>query len=165
MSSEPVVPLNNAEKETDTSYVAPGTERELRSDELVSRNRPDRLIERESRDSRPLGEIPGEPAHRLRETAETVGSAVGRAVNMARDLPRRVEEMKERFTIIRGRAKEDAAATAEEVRETAKHKMRQAQTRVQFYAREYPIEFILGVGAFGFVIGMFLRAWRSSRRG
>lgn len=162
MSSEPVVPLK-VENAQESPYVAPDTDRELRGAEGIRAGRTDRLLEREYRDSRPLGEIPGESAPKLRETAETVGSAVGRAVNKARDLPRRLTEMKQRFTLIRGRAREDAATTAEEVRETARHKFQQARTRVQHYAHEYPIQFILGIGAAAFVLGSFLRVWRSNR--
>ena len=170
MSSEPAVPFNNDERVEDSPYVAPGTDRELRKEEHgpveeISAGRTDRLLEREYPRSRPLGEIPREPAPRLHDAAETVGAAVGSAVNKARDLPRQFSEMKERFTIVRGRVREDTATTASELRENAKQKFEQAQTRAEHYAHEFPLQFILGVGAFGFVIGMFLRAWRSNRRG
>ncbi len=163
MSSEPVVPLNNAEKEEESPYVAPGLQHQPARAQRVMPDKTDRLLEREYPDSRPLGEIPGEPSPRLKGTAETVGSAVGRAINKARDLPRRVAEMKERFTVIRGKTQESAASTAEDFKETAKQKARQAQTRVQHYAHEYPLQFIGVVGATCVVLGMILRVWRSSR--
>ena len=126
MSSEPVVPLNNAEKEDESPYVAPGTERELRPQGVTGATRTDRMLEHEYRDSRPLGQLPipraaqdrvglergAESTSRMRDTAQTVGSVVGKAVNTARDLPRRLAEMKERFTVIRGRAQENAASNA-----------------------------------------------------
>ena len=163
MSSEPVVPLNNVEKEEESPYVAPGLQHLPARAQRVIPNRTDRLLEREYPDSRPLGEIPEKPSPRLRGTAETVGSAVGKVMNTARDLPRRVAEMKERFTVIRGRTQENAASTAEDLKETAKQKARQAQTRVQHYAHEYPLQFIGAVGAAGVVLGIILRVWRSSR--
>ncbi len=164
MSSEPVVPLNNAEKEAESPYVAPEDiqHHPARAQRVVP-NRADRLLEREYPDSRPLGEIPGEPSRRLRGTAETVGSVIGRAINTARDLPRRVAEMRERFTVIRGRTQQNAASTAEELKETARQKARVAQTRAQHYAHEYPLQFIGAVGASCVVLGMILRVWRSSR--
>lgn len=160
MSSDPVIPIN-VENAQESARVEPA--RELNGAEGIRAGRTDRLLQREYRDSRPLGEIPGEPTAKLRETAETVGSAVGRAVSKARDLPRRLAEMKQRFTVVRGRAREEAATTAEEVRENARQKFQQAQTRVQHYAHEYPVHFILGVGAAAFVFGLFLRLWRSDR--
>ncbi len=164
MSSEPVVPLNNAEKEEASPFVAPEDiqHRPARAQRVMP-NRTDRLLERQYPDKRPLGEIPGEPSPRLRETAETVGSVVGRAVNKARELPRRVAEMRERFAVIRGRTQESAAGTAGEFKETAKQKARLAQTRAQYYAHEYPLQFIGVVGASCFFLGMILRAWRSNR--
>lgn len=162
MSLEPVVPLTNAENEPESPYVAPGTERELRNTGSATTS-PDRLLEPEYRDSRPLGEIPAPSAQRLRGTAETVGSAVGKAVNTARDLPRRLAEMKERFTVIRGRTQENATSTAAEISDNAKQKMYKTRTRVEHYAREYPVQFILGAGGACFVLGMLLRIWRSSR--
>lgn len=163
MSSEPVVPLNHAEREEESPYVAPGTDRDLRRDENLLASRTDRLLEPEYRDARALGQIPG-GASKAQGAAQTVGSAVGRAVNTARDLPRRLSEMKDRFTVIRGRTQGEAGSTAQEVRQTAKQKMDQARSRVQFYANEYPVQFILGVGAACFVVGVFLRVWRSNRR-
>jgi ElaB/YqjD/DUF883 family membrane-anchored ribosome-binding protein len=164
MSSDPVVPIN-AENERESPYVAPDTHGRVEDTEGILAGRGDRLLEREYPDSRPLGEIPGEPSPRLRETAETVGTAVGNAVNKARDLPRRLSDMKRRLTVIRGRAREDAATTAEEVRETARQRFQQAQTRVRHYAHEFPVQFILAMGGVAFVLGVFLRVWRSNHRG
>ncbi len=161
MSSDPVVPLKVENAQEGTS----DADRELRGAIGIEAGRPDRLLEREYPDARPLGEIPGEPAPKLRETAETVGSAVGRAVNRARELPHRLAEMKERFTVIRGRAREEAATKAEEAGETARQKLQHAQTRIQHYAHDYPIQFILGVGAGCFALGVIMRIWRSNRRG
>ncbi len=173
MSSEPVVPLNNEEREEESPYVAPGTERDLRRAAGSVAARTDRMLEPEYRDSRPLGELPirrvprerDEGANRVRGTAQTVGSAVGKVVNKARELPGRLAEMKERFTVIRGRTQENAASKASEIGENAKQKVSEARTRIEHYAHESPLQFVLGVGGACFVVGMILRMWRSSRRG
>lgn len=164
MSSDPVVPHNvplDVENAQEGTYSALETNRELKDAVGIRAGRTERLLEREYRDSRPLGEIPGSPSPRLRETAETVGSAFGRAVNRARELPHRLAEMKQRFTVIRGRAREEAAIAAENVGETAQQKFQ----RVRTSAHDYPIQFILGTGAVCFALGAVLRIWRSDRHG
>lgn len=148
MSSEPVVPVNNmgiaSENEPLIRPIVP--ERELPVESVVV-------------------EEPAELNPRLRDTAESVGTAVGKAVGKVREFPRRVSEMKERFTVVRGRAQEDAASTAGELKESARQKVDQVRSRVQYYSREYPLQFLAGVGATCFVLGFALRIWRSSRRG
>jgi hypothetical protein len=150
MSSEPLAPLNNNETPSETTVVSHPVpvERQLPIDSVITG-----ATERED----------GNP--KLRETAETVGTAVGKAVNKVRDLPRRVSEMKERFTVIRGRTREDASSAAAELKENARQKAYQARSRAQYYAREFPLEFLAGVAGVAFVLGFALRIWRSSRRG
>ncbi|HYG99089.1 MAG TPA: hypothetical protein VD837_08155 [Terriglobales bacterium] len=137
MSSEPVPPLENRDILAETSRVrtaVPVPEREL---------------------------PPGRP--RLHNRAESVGSVVGKAVGRVRDLPRRVSEMKERFTVIRGR-RGGAAPSAGELKETARQRVYEARSRAEFYAHEYPVQFIAAAGAAAFVLGFIMRVWRSSRR-
>lgn len=99
--------------------------------------------------------------HRLNETAEAIGNAVGSAVETVRHLPERLQDMKERFTVIRGRAQEDAATRAAELKETAQQKAQQARTRAAHLAREYPLQVIAGVAGGAFILGFVLRIWRS----
>jgi hypothetical protein len=61
---------------------------------------------------------------RLNETAAAIGSAVGTAA-------RRVEEIRERFTVIRGRAKAEVSARADELRESAAEKIDDARRQVE----------------------------------
>lgn len=142
MSSKPNTPLNDAAELETPVYVPAGS---------VDRQLPEQATTTNS--------------GALHDTAESVGAAMGKAVGKVRELPRRMAEMRERFTVIRGRAREDAASRAVEMKETAKLRVSQAQTRAEYYAHEYPIQFILGVGATAFVLGFILRIWRSSRRG
>src|SRR5512142_2578140 len=61
------------------------------------------------------------PEHsRLNSAAETIGSAVGTAVERARQLPERLQDMKARFTVVRGRTQEDARSKAQEMSEDLK---------------------------------------------
>lgn len=139
MSSEPVVPLESRDIVTgraDVIPVVPEPEREL-----------------------PVG---SEVNPRLRNTAESVGTAVGKAVRKVRSLPNRVSSMRERFTVIRG-GQESSAGTAAEMKETARQKIDEARSRAEFYAHEYPLQFIAAAGAAGFALGFILRVWRSSR--
>src|SRR5512146_2173310 len=108
---------------------------------------------------------------RLHETAETIGAAVGSAVEsvrelprrLQRELPRRMQDMKQRFTVIRGRTSQDASAAAAEWKQTAQHKVSQARHRAEYLAHEYPIHVIVGAAVTAFVIGFALRVWRSNR--
>jgi hypothetical protein len=100
---------------------------------------------------------------KLEEAAERVGSMVGTAMSNVRELPQRLAELKQRFTVIRGRASENASAAASEWKETARHQLRMAKSRVQIVADEYPVHVILGAAMAAFAIGLGLRIWRSSR--
>ncbi len=98
---------------------------------------------------------------RLNDTAEVIGNAVGVAVESVRRLPERLQEMKERFTVIRGRVQEDAAAAAEEWKEVAREKAEQARNRAAQLAHDYPLHLIAGVAGVAFLGGVALRIWRS----
>jgi ElaB/YqjD/DUF883 family membrane-anchored ribosome-binding protein len=149
MSTEPVVPLDNDASAEQGSRVHPQPVGELPVASDITAPQP---------------QTTAEPSPRMRDTAETVGTAVGKAVGKVRELPRQMAELKERFTVIRGRARESATSTAEEFRQNARQRAYQARTRVEQVAHEYPLQFILAVGAAGFVLGFALRVWRSSRR-
>ncbi len=100
---------------------------------------------------------------RLNGTAEAIGSAVGSAVVSVRHLPGRLQEMKERFTVIRDRAQEEAARRAATLKVTAQEKAREARTRAAYYSREYPLHVIAAAAGLGFIVGIVMRIWRSRR--
>ncbi len=104
------------------------------------------------------------PHSRLNSTAETIGSAVGSAVGKVRQIPDRLQEMKERFTVIRGRKQEDTVSKAKDVAEDlkrgAQQKMQEARTRADRLARENPLQTILAIAGLGLVLGIVLRIWR-----
>ncbi len=100
---------------------------------------------------------------RLNGTAEAIGSAVGSAVESVRHLPDRLQEMKERFTVIRGRAQDEAANRASDLKETAQEKARVARHRAAYYSREYPLHVIAACAGVGFLVGVVMRIWRSRR--
>ena len=104
--------------------------------------------------------------HRLPENstvhnaAESVGSAVGSAVSAVRNLPDRLQEMKQRFTVIRGRTQGQARETAREVKDKAQERVAEARVRINRMAREYPFGVVLAAAGAAFVVGMILRIWR-----
>ncbi len=119
-----------------------------------------------------LGRIPA-PAEspRLNSAAETVGSALGTAVSSVRHLPDTLQDAKARFTVIRGRKKQDAKEVAQEaigrMRETgaemkdeARASLDQARTRAERLAHEYPLHVIAGAAGLGLLLGIGLRVWR-----
>ncbi len=150
MSSEPVVPIDKDVRVPETTRLSPRSD--IAGELPVA-----------SDVTAPQPEIA--PANRKREAAESVGTAVGKAVVKVRELPRRVADMKQRFIVISGQRREDAVSSAGELRDNARQKVQQARSRAEYLAHEYPLQFILAAGAAAFVLGFALRIWRSSRRG
>lgn len=97
----------------------------------------------------------------LNSAAENIGSAVGSTVESART---RLQEMKQRFTVIRGRTQRDlsikASEVAEDLKDQAQRTVTDARTRAERLARRNPFAFIAGAAAVGFVLGIVLRIWR-----
>jgi ElaB/YqjD/DUF883 family membrane-anchored ribosome-binding protein len=110
-----------------------------------------------------LGVEPRTSSTRLNQTADALGSAVGSAVENVRHLPQRLQEMKQRFTVIRGRTQKQAASKAADLKETARERAQAARTVAAYYAREYPLHVIAGAAGVGFILGIALRIWRSPR--
>jgi ElaB/YqjD/DUF883 family membrane-anchored ribosome-binding protein len=103
------------------------------------------------------------PRSSVSEAAQKFGTVMGKAAGRARELPRRLQELRQRFVVVSGRTREDAASAAAEWKETAKHKAYETRTRAEHLAHEYPVQSILGAAAFAFVLGFALRIWRSNR--
>jgi len=112
------------------------------------------------------------PGARLNDAAENVGTWVGTTVNRARALPEQLDRMRERFTVIAGRKREDAAGRAAEwkyraqrrageVRESAEQQLLRARLRAQQVTNEYPLQVIAACAVLGFAAGVSLRLWRS----
>ncbi len=98
----------------------------------------------------------------LHQAAEKVGTAVGRAVAMVREIPQRMSS--QRFGVIRGGGGEGSLSQkASEAAESAKERVQEARTRVTRLAHEKPIHFIAGAAAAAFVLGALMRIWRSHR--
>ena len=74
----------------------------------------------------------------------------------------RIEDLRSRFQVIRGRASENLHETAGDLRHDARHNLRQMRSRAQHLAHEYPIHFVLGAAASAFAIGFLLGWWRQS---
>ncbi len=92
--------------------------------------------------------------------AEKVGDVVGSAIESVKSLPDRLQEMKQRFTVIRGRAQEDLAARASDVAGDVKERASDLRSRAQRMAREDPLRFIARAAVAGAVMGIVLRIWR-----
>ena len=102
-------------------------------------------------------------ANRITSTAESIGNAVGTAVERVKQLPQRLQDMKKRFTVIRGRAQDQALDKASELKNSAAATARQARNRAERMAHENPLAFIAGAALLGAVLGVALRIWRDSR--
>ncbi len=100
---------------------------------------------------------------RLQDTAESIGEAVGSAVQKIRELPNQLQSLKGRFTVITGRGRAQAGQKTEELKDAAADQVRRARTRAEYLVREYPLRVILGAAGAAFVLGFALRIWRSKR--
>jgi ElaB/YqjD/DUF883 family membrane-anchored ribosome-binding protein len=132
---------------------------------------------------------PGKSSPRLNRAAEGLGGTLGKVVNRARDLSNQGEqtassvkhaaktklrdvkqEASETLDAVQQSASagfrqaiEQVSESAENVRFTANHGARRARERAQHIVREYPLQVIAASAAFGLVVGVLLRIWRSSR--
>lgn len=106
---------------------------------------------------------------RLVATAEQLGEALGRAVALARSVPRRIENLK-KHAVIRGSGPAvDAIDRVSDLGEQARARMQDLRGRVedqlrgaQRAARENPLQVIAGAALAGLALGVALRLWRSS---
>ena len=129
---------------------------------------------------KPLGEWPRETLDEIRDLRtpgeskiedlkEQGASAIDTLREKARPVTNfvqdRVADMRHRFRVIRGRMRsgelqDEIKDRATELSDEASRQARIARTRAEFYARNYPLQFIAGAAAAGFAIGFLLRMWR-----
>jgi ElaB/YqjD/DUF883 family membrane-anchored ribosome-binding protein len=120
---------------------------------------------------KPLGEWPEGtfPRRRYHAAAENAGERLGSMVNRARQLPDymsdRMRDLKQRFRVLRGRAGDSDVANnlrqqASGVADAAARIARKASSRAEYYANNYPVQFIAAAAAMGFFVGFLLRMGR-----
>lgn len=130
--------------------------------ELPERATPSELGEWPVRTTTP-GAHRNEPADRI---GYTLGTAVARGWQMSSRLQDqvqdRIRDLRSRFQVIEGRASADLHETAGDLKRDARHNLREARSRAQYLAHEYPIHFVLGAAAGAFAIGFALGWWRQS---
>lgn len=174
MASEPVpepLPHQEVDAESEASFPP---ERQIASTSAVPR-----------RENAPSG---GSGA-RLHAAARGVGIALGQAVNSARDLSRRTNELSERTRQAAGEkvttakervseitesatrsttetladAKARVADTVDEAKRATVRRLDEVRARAQNIADEFPLQVIAGTAGAAFLAGVMLRIWRSSR--
>lgn len=142
------------------SGVSPPTARVDPDRELPEQATPGRIGEWPTRTTAPAGHPPADRA------GYALGTAAGRARQLGSRLQDqvhdRIDDLRSRFQVIRGRASENVQETAGELKRDARQNLNQLQSRAQYLAHEYPIQFVLGAAASAFVIGFVLGWWRQS---
>jgi ElaB/YqjD/DUF883 family membrane-anchored ribosome-binding protein len=132
---------------------------------------------------------PAEQNRRLNEAAAKIGRAAGKTTATVRELPRRtddvssttkstvstkVEEIKDRVSQAADqaqqsvseaydRAKTQASRSYNQARRQAADTVQSARFRLHHVMHEYPFHVIAAAAVIGFVAGVALRIWRSSR--
>ncbi len=128
--------------------------------ELPERATPGELGEWPIRTTRPGVHPPADRA------GYALGSAVGRSRQMRLHLQDqvhdRLDDLRSRFEVIRGRASENLHETAGDLRHDARRNLREMRSRAQHLAHDYPIHFVLGAAGSAFAIGFLLGWWRQS---
>jgi ElaB/YqjD/DUF883 family membrane-anchored ribosome-binding protein len=120
-----------------------------------------------------LGEIPGLDRQRTfvntedehsawNSRAAKLGGVVGSAVREARQVPRHLQALKNRFPVITGRTRVQAGAGASDLKENVQQRLARARTQARDYACRYPLQVIGGAAAVAFVLGFSLRVWRGN---
>jgi ElaB/YqjD/DUF883 family membrane-anchored ribosome-binding protein len=149
MSADPVHPYDETRLPAHPEPVVPRTPAARRSNLVV---------------------VAGSEAHSsaaMNEAAENIGAAVGKAVDTVQHLRDQLQEMKQRFTVIKGRAQQDVTSKAGELKKEAAEKVSEARTRAEqlahraeHLAHENPFQVILAMAGIGLVLGIVLRIWR-----
>ncbi len=100
----------------------------------------------------------------LSAAAERVGNMVGSALERVKELPDRLQVMKQRFTVIRGRKQAElsdrASELADDVKNKAQRTVENARSRAERLAYDEPMKLIAGAAGVGIVLGIALRLWR-----
>lgn len=120
----------------------------------------------------PLGEWPRESRRvlrgtraRRREGRGTFDAMKQKVGPVADFMQSRAAELRRRFQVIQGRVKsgelrEEMRDRASNLAGNATNRARKVRSRAEYYARNYPLHFIAGCAAAGFVIGFLLRMGR-----
>ena len=114
-----------------------------------------------------------DPDRELPETASE-GRGTGKVVEWRRSAGEKLEQAKEsaseavedavsRASVAYNETEEKVARWYDETSRRAARMLRTAEHRARFYASHYPMKVIAGAAAAGFVTGVVLRIWRSSR--
>lgn len=158
MASEPIPePLTNQEVTA-----------EREADFARSGRRGPEPVDRTSAASPPIPperELPRAPrVHEIKQAAQETLADVKESASRVADeakgsVSRVVEQTKEQAA----EAKERVASAYAETREKASDALDRARSRAQYLMDEYPLQVIAGIAATGFLIGVLLRVWRSSR--
>lgn len=115
-------------------------------------------------------EAPGEGAgyspyrrRTMRETTGQLSQTIERARTIARELPDRMSNVRERFQMIRGRLGEESSRQFDRARVYADQAWHNARLRTDRLRRERPMQVLAGAAIGAFAVGVLLRIWRSRR--
>ena len=123
----------------------------------VGTSPPERQLPETASNVHPIGEWPTPPSRGYDRAARSVGNAIGTVVARAKQIPETVQELRSKFTLIRGRAAEGTMDRTAELSDTAARLARNARSQAKQVAHDYPLQVVLGTAVLGFVIGFMLR--------
>ena len=151
---------NRREKEGNSDPQSGSSHTRLSRARIARASHPGELGEWPIRTTRPGVHPPADRA------GYALGSAVGRSRQMRLHLQDqvhdRLDDLRSRFEVIRGRTSENLHETASDLRHDARRNLREMRSRAQHLAHDYPIHFVLGAAGTAFAIGFLLGWWRQS---
>lgn len=139
-------PLPNQQPENTEPFLTPDPRAEVRVLD------PDRELPEQGSSPRPSGKV----VEWRRSAEQKLEEAKDSASEM-------LEQAASRTSALYADAGENLSRAYAESRYRTQKIVRQARHRAEFYADRYPLRVIAAVAAAGFVAGVLLRIWRSSR--
>jgi hypothetical protein len=99
----------------------------------------------------------------LAEASGQFAESLSRARGLARELPQRMEAVRERFDEVRGRLGEESSRQFDRAKIYADRAWHDARYRADRLRRERPLQLLAGAALAAFAVGVLLRMGRSRR--
>src|SRR5688572_29620921 len=113
----------------------------------------------------PSGGAAYDPRRRrsMTDAGNQIAGTIERARHLARELPQRMDDVRQRVDMIRGRVGEQSAQQFDRARMFAGRAWHDVRFRADRMRRERPLQVLAGAAIAAFAVGAMLRIWRSRR--
>jgi ElaB/YqjD/DUF883 family membrane-anchored ribosome-binding protein len=159
MATEPIPePLTHQEVNPEREAAFPDPK--LSRPELVNQAAPPLVPDRELPRAPRVEELKQSASQKLDNMKD---AAMRAAKNVQKSTSRAVDRTREEAASAYSQTRERLASAYDETSAKAADALEQARRRALYYMDEYPLQVIAGVAGTAFLLGVFLRIWRSNR--